>query len=208
MSERRLSGEDASAMSQSDALQQATERLASLFIEENVRDRANISEDTNRFLESQLKDARNRLAEQERKVEQYRLRYSGQLPSQASANLQAIQNVQLQLQSLREATDRARERRLLVVNLILHVAPESAIGGPLALVETGDWIRLDVPSRQLTLEVDDAELARRRAAWTPPAKRYERGYGWMFSRHIRQADEGCDFDFLETGFRAPVREPV
>ena len=94
--------------------QRTTERLASLFIEENLRDRANVTEDTNRFLESQLEDARRRLEEQERKVEQYRLRYSGQLPSQASANLQAIQNVQLQLQSLREATDRARERRLIV----------------------------------------------------------------------------------------------
>ena len=94
--------------------QKTTERLASLFIEENLRDRANVSEDTNKFLESQLQDARRRLEEQERKVEQYRLRYSGQLPSQASANLQAIQNVQLQLQSLREASDRARERRLLI----------------------------------------------------------------------------------------------
>jgi uncharacterized protein involved in exopolysaccharide biosynthesis len=99
---------------QAKSAQQATQQLASLFIEENLRDRANVSEDTNQFLESQLKDARNRLEEQERKVEQYRLRYSGQLPSQASANLQAIQNVQLQLQALREATDRARERRLLV----------------------------------------------------------------------------------------------
>jgi polysaccharide chain length determinant protein (PEP-CTERM system associated) len=94
--------------------QKTTERLASLFIEENQRDRANITEDTNRFLESQLEDARRRLEEQERKVEQYRLRYSGELPSQASANLQAVQNVQLQLQSLREATDRGRERRLIV----------------------------------------------------------------------------------------------
>jgi polysaccharide chain length determinant protein (PEP-CTERM system associated) len=94
--------------------QRTTERLASLFIEENIRDRANISEDTNRFLEAQLLDARRRLEEQEKKLEQYRLRYSGELPSQASANLQAIQNVQMQLQSLREASDRARERRLLV----------------------------------------------------------------------------------------------
>jgi polysaccharide chain length determinant protein (PEP-CTERM system associated) len=94
--------------------QKTAERLASLFIEDNIRDRANISEDTNRFLESQLQDARRRLEEQEKKVEQYRLRYSGELPSQASANLQAIQNAQLQVQSLREASDRARERRLLV----------------------------------------------------------------------------------------------
>ena len=90
---------------------------------------------------------------------------------------------------------------------ILHVAPESYIGGPLALVQTGDTITLDVPARTITLNVSDAELARRRAALRPPAPRYERGYGWMFSRHIRQANEGCDFDFLETSFGKPVPEP-
>lgn len=90
---------------------------------------------------------------------------------------------------------------------ILHAAPEAYIGGPLALVRTGDLITVDVPARRIHMEVDDAELARRRAAWTPPPARFERGYGWMFSRHILQADQGCDFDFLETGFGAPVPEP-
>ena len=88
---------------------------------------------------------------------------------------------------------------------VLHVAPESWIGGPLALVRDGDVIELDVPGRKLTLNVSDAELARRRAAWKPPAPRYERGYGAMFARHITQANEGCDFDFLERG--APTAEP-
>ncbi|MBV9750428.1 MAG: dihydroxy-acid dehydratase, partial [Acetobacteraceae bacterium] len=91
---------------------------------------------------------------------------------------------------------------------ILHVAPESYVGGPLALVRTGDVIAVDVPARRISLDVPDDELARRRAAWTPPPPRYGRGYGWMFSRHIRQANEGCDFDFLETGFGAPVAEPA
>ncbi|HUN11913.1 MAG TPA: L-arabinonate dehydratase, partial [Rhabdaerophilum sp.] len=77
---------------------------------------------------------------------------------------------------------------------ILHVSPESYIGGPLALVKTGDIISLDIPARTLTLDVPEAELAARRAAWTPPAPRYERGYGFMFSRHIKQAEDGCDFD--------------
>ncbi len=90
---------------------------------------------------------------------------------------------------------------------LLHCAPEAAVGGPLALVRTGDRITVDVPARRIHLHVDDAELARRRAAWTPPAPRYERGYGWMFARHILQADQGCDFDFLETGFGARVPEP-
>jgi dihydroxy-acid dehydratase len=91
---------------------------------------------------------------------------------------------------------------------ILHVAPESYIGGPLALVRTGDMIALDIPARSLNVEVPEAELAARRAAWTPPPPNYERGYGWMFSRHIRQANEGCDFDFLETDFGKPVAEPA
>jgi dihydroxy-acid dehydratase len=90
---------------------------------------------------------------------------------------------------------------------MLHCAPEAYIGGPLALVKTGDLITVDVPARTIHLEVSDAELATRRAAWTPPAKRYERGYGWIFSKHILQADQGCDFDFLETSFGAPVAEP-
>jgi dihydroxy-acid dehydratase len=90
---------------------------------------------------------------------------------------------------------------------ILHVAPESYIGGPLALVKTGDSITIDVPQRSITLNVPPAEMAKRRAEWKPLPPRYERGYGWMFSRHIKQASEGCDFDFLETGFGRPVPEP-
>ena len=90
---------------------------------------------------------------------------------------------------------------------ILHVAPEAYVGGPLALLRTGDRVSVDVPGRVIRMEVSDEELARRKAAWTPPPRRYERGYGWMFSRHITQADEGCDFDFLETRFGASVAEP-
>jgi len=90
---------------------------------------------------------------------------------------------------------------------LLHCSPEAAVGGPLALVRTGDRITVDVPARTIHLEVSDEELARRKAAWTPPPARYERGYGWMFGRHILQANEGCDFDFLETTFGKPVPEP-
>jgi dihydroxy-acid dehydratase len=91
---------------------------------------------------------------------------------------------------------------------ILHVSPEAYIGGPLALVRNGDRISLDVDGRSIHLEVSEEELASRRAAWTPPPPRFERGYGWMFTRHIRQAHEGCDFDFLETGFGAAIGEPA
>jgi len=79
---------------------------------------------------------------------------------------------------------------------ILHVAPESFVGGPLAFVHTGDEIEVDVPARRIHLRVSDEELARRRSAWTPPAPRYPRGYGALYAQHIGQADEGCDFDFL------------
>ncbi|UFZ01775.1 dihydroxy-acid dehydratase [Bradyrhizobium ontarionense] len=91
---------------------------------------------------------------------------------------------------------------------ILHVAPEAYVGGPLALVRNGDRITLDVAARTINLDVPDDELAGRRAAWTPPPARFERGYGWMFARHIKQANDGCDFDFLETGFGSAVGEPV
>ncbi|MFG2572104.1 L-arabinonate dehydratase [Streptomyces sp. NPDC048481] len=79
---------------------------------------------------------------------------------------------------------------------VLHVAPESHVGGPLALVRTGDPITLDVEARTLRLDVDDEELERRRARWTPPPARYERGYGALYTEQITQADTGCDFEFL------------
>ncbi|WP_241267009.1 L-arabinonate dehydratase [Streptomyces scabichelini] len=86
---------------------------------------------------------------------------------------------------------------------VLHVAPESYIGGPLALVRTGDTITLDVEARTLQLNVDDAELERRRAAWTPPPERYERGYGALYNEQITQADTGCDFAFLARPGKVP-----
>src|SRR3569833_102583 len=90
---------------------------------------------------------------------------------------------------------------------VLHVAPEAYVGGNLALVKPGDTITVDVPGRSIHLHVSDEELAKRRAAWTPPPKRFERGYGFMFAQLILQADQGCDFDYLETSFGAPIGEP-
>jgi dihydroxy-acid dehydratase len=89
---------------------------------------------------------------------------------------------------------------------VLHVTPESYVGGPLAIVREGDMIRLDVPSRTLSLCVSDQELAARAAAWTPPPPKFERGFGLLYSRHVMQADVGCDFDFLETTTRSAGRD--
>ena len=88
---------------------------------------------------------------------------------------------------------------------VLHVSPESFVGGPLALLKEGDIIELDVPARQLNMRVNDEELTRRRAAWRPKEGIYPRGYGKLFMEHIKQAHEGCDFDFLEG--TAPIPEP-
>ena len=90
---------------------------------------------------------------------------------------------------------------------VLHVAPEAAIGGPLALVKTGDMIRVDVPKRSIDMLVSDEELAARRAAWIAPEPKATRGYNWMFTKHIQQADKGCDFDYLETRFGRTAPEP-
>ena len=90
---------------------------------------------------------------------------------------------------------------------VLHVAPEAHVGGPLALLQTGDTVRLDLPARRLDMLVEEDELARRRAAWQPPAPRYARGWGWMFSKHVTQADAGCDFDFLQREFGPAAGEP-
>jgi dihydroxy-acid dehydratase len=88
---------------------------------------------------------------------------------------------------------------------VLHVSPESFVGGPLALLKEGDVVDLDVPARQLNMRVSNEELARRRAAWRPREGIYPRGYGSLFMQHIQQADAGCDFDFLEG--TAPIPEP-
>jgi dihydroxy-acid dehydratase len=88
---------------------------------------------------------------------------------------------------------------------VLHVAPEAAAGGPLALVHDGDMITLDVERRELSLQVSDGDLALRRRAWSPPQPHYERGYGALYLQHVTQANRGCDFDFLHAG--RPTPEP-
>jgi dihydroxy-acid dehydratase len=88
---------------------------------------------------------------------------------------------------------------------VLHVAPESAVGGPLALVRSGDLIELDIDKRVLNLKISPDEMQKRKSGWKAPARKYDRGYGAIFAQHVKQADEGCDFDFLEG--TAPIPEP-
>jgi len=89
---------------------------------------------------------------------------------------------------------------------VLHVAPESFVGGPLALVRDGDMIALDVAARQLHLDVEESDLARRRAAWQKPEPHFARGFGALYQNHITQANDGCDFDFLEGTAATPEPE--
>ncbi|HKS65667.1 MAG TPA: dihydroxy-acid dehydratase, partial [Candidatus Acidoferrales bacterium] len=88
---------------------------------------------------------------------------------------------------------------------VLHVSPESFVGGPLALLKEGDVVELDVAHQSINMRVSDDELSRRRAVWRPKQAIYPRGYGKLYMQHIKQADEGCDFDFLEG--TAPIPEP-
>lgn len=90
---------------------------------------------------------------------------------------------------------------------VLHVAPEAFIGGPLALLKTGDIVRLDLATRRLDMLVPEDEIAERRAAWVAPEPRYQRGWGYLFSKHVGQADSGCDFDFLTRAHGAAAGEP-
>ena len=79
---------------------------------------------------------------------------------------------------------------------ILHVSPEAHIGGPLAAIRNGDRITVDVANRSINVDLDAPTIAERLKSWMPPARDYPRGYNWLFARHVRQAHEGCDFDFL------------
>jgi dihydroxy-acid dehydratase len=90
---------------------------------------------------------------------------------------------------------------------VLHVAPESFIGGPLALVQTGDLITLDVAARLLSLDVPERVLVQRRERWQPPEPKFERGYGVLYTEYITQANEGCDFGFLARRGRNPDPDP-
>jgi polysaccharide chain length determinant protein (PEP-CTERM system associated) len=131
--------------------QKTTEKLASLFIEESIRDRENLAEDTSQFLNAQLEDARRQLKEHEKKLEEYRTRFGGELPSQVATNLQAVQNLQVQLQNLSEATDRARERRLTFERIVVDL--ESDVPGVVpSPAATSPGSAADIPAVGSTTE--------------------------------------------------------
>jgi len=140
------------------AAMKVTDRLASLFIDENRRDREVLADGTNQFLESQLEDARRRLAEQEKKVEEYRRRFAGELPSQVDSNLHVVQNTQLQLQGLSESIDRDRDRRLVLERSLadLTAVEPAATSGDLASAPKIMLPLSDAP--------DEVEIARRKVA--------------------------------------------
>jgi len=140
-------------------------RLAALFIEENLRDRAGLADETNQFLESQLNDAKNRLIEHEKRLEVYRRQHAGELPSQLESNLQAIRNNQTQMQAVGEATNRARERRLLIERQIADVqALPADVAVPVA--EAGPAGATPLSTAQ-QLEAARAQLAANRLRYKP-----------------------------------------
>jgi protein tyrosine kinase modulator len=127
-----------------------TERLASFFIEENLRDREVLAEGTNQFLEAQLEDARRRLVEQERKLEAYRRRFSGQLPTQLDSNLQVLQNMQMQVQAVVESVNRDRDRRLILERQVVELEREQEAASATALLANqGDRAAPPTPAQQL-----------------------------------------------------------
>jgi len=169
--------------------QKVTERLASLYIEENLRDRKTLADDTNQFLESQLQEAKRRLVEHERKLEAYRLRYAGQLPSQLQSNLQAIQNAQLQLQSVGESLNRARERRLLIERQLTDAQSLPAVTQPVAAGATPGGESGPSLSAAQQLEAAEARLEVFRLRYTrdhPDVKALERT---IVELKVRAAEE-------------------
>jgi polysaccharide chain length determinant protein (PEP-CTERM system associated) len=147
--------------------QKVTERLASWYVEENLRDRENLATNTGEFLNAALEDAKRRLVEQEKKVQEYRQRYSGQLPTQLDGNLQAIQNAQLQLQVINESINRARERRLLIERQLADVQASLDPGSSALAAAPGG--RENAPELTTAQQLENAEalLQRYKLRFTP-----------------------------------------
>jgi uncharacterized protein involved in exopolysaccharide biosynthesis len=143
-----------------------TERLAALYIEDNLRDREELADNARSFLESQLQDAKRQLLEQEKKLEDYRHRYAGQLPSQLEGNLQSVQSAQMQLQALAESMNRAREHRLLVERQLAD-AETLPIDAGLPGIRMASPDDSTAPGAAQQLEMARAKLDAARLRYTP-----------------------------------------
>lgn len=170
---------------------QVTNRLASLFIEENLRDREELAEGTNHFLEAQLADARRRLIEHEQKLERYRSRYSGELPSQVAPNLQVIQNVQMQIQSLTDSLNRDGDRRALIERQLRETEREIDMAAAAAPTPANDEANAAAPAgaaQQLTAARSRlAEMERHLRPAHPDLQRMQRLVGELEARAALEA---------------------
>jgi polysaccharide chain length determinant protein (PEP-CTERM system associated) len=176
-----------------------TERLASLFIEENLRDREVLAEGTNQFLEAQLEDARRRLMEHEKKLENYRNQFSGQLPSQLDSNMQVIQNTQLQIQAILESINRDRDRRLIVERQLGDLQAE-AQATPLATLQPGF-------GEGVTGGSTAQQLAQARANLQALELRFKPGHPdlALWQRRVRDLEKKADAEALEAPVSAGSR---
>jgi polysaccharide chain length determinant protein (PEP-CTERM system associated) len=168
--------------------QKVTARLASLFIDENSRDRENLAESTNVFLESQLEDAKSRLVEHEKKLEEYRRLHSGELPSQLEGNLRAIQTAQLQLQSVSESANRARERRLLMERQLVDAQTQPVLSTqPVSTNAQDPQLSLSAAQELETAEKALTVLKLRYTADHPDVRKMERTIGELRERVVEEA---------------------
>lgn len=182
--------------------QKVTSRLASLYIEENLRDRANLADETNLFLESQLNDAKERLVEHEKKLEAYRRRYAGELPSQLETNLQTIRNAQQQLQGVTDSTNRIQDRRLLIERQIADV--QATPPEPVAAVAAVPDREANAPaSTAQQLEAAQAQLKAFQTRYTPdhPDRR-------ALERQVRDLQARLQQEEANRPPAAPVEKPV
>src|SRR4030095_8908962 len=176
-----------------------TERLASLFIEENFRDREVLAEGTNQFLEAQLEDARRRLIEQEKKVEAYRKQFAGQLPSQLESNLQVLQNSQVQVQSILESINRDRDRRLVLERQIADLEQQGQAALVVAPPAPADASATATPTQRLAAA--KASLATAQLRLKPDHPDIQR-----LNRLIRDLENKVEQDAQDTPVSAEVND--
>lgn len=188
-----------------------TERLASLFIEENLRDREVLVEGTNQFLETQLEDARRRLVEHEKRLEEFRRRHAGELPTQAQTNLQVLQNQQMQLQALVESINRDRDRRQILEGMLADTVAQEA-DDQAAVAVAGDGARPGTPTGDpaagaATRTDDQLEASRNLLRSLESRLKPEHPDVVRLKRTIADLERQMQEEALETPLSASVPEP-